>query len=383
MIISNNYICQHNSKPKNNNIINFQGLTRYFSKGFHSADELVKAAEKHLKNNRIIGSPPREWIKKIPKADRKENIKLLYSAFAKAFEKQLPDQAHIKKAKDILDNAFKVTGIVKEPNGINLKLLSTKGTFGTTYRLDIPITDKTVEHYVIKHFRSHRPSALCRRGPLIHGNYVEQNAAFFMQNDFYNIPRKISKQGKTARTNWGRGNLPKIFFSDLQNNYVVFENAVYLPKPTRRTNIENSGITQTDRNTDNWINDYRIDFGGYTQENPIISSDKTARFAYRKIKNNSQPINKFKYYLANADKMQNTQGIYAGIISTLIGISQSKFATMKLSLTQQVDLTQNVFDRIYKKIGSPEIKERLNKLLTKLKAEENWRSSMNFDDFIK
>lgn len=382
MLIQNNYNYSNKTLTKPQQSVNFKGLTRYFSNGFHTADELINAMEKYPKSNGIVGSLPREWVQKIQKEERTEKIKLLYSAFEQSIKDLIFNTQNTRSAEKTLNEAFKSLGIIKQKQNISLSLLSKEGSFGDIYRLDIPISSQVEKHYVIKRFRSHLPKEVKPGKGFKHGNFVEQNTAFFIQKNLNNLHKHSGMGPKT----YHYGDYPNILFTDLRNAYAVFENANFLPSPTRHISTRNAGIIATDFNPDNIVSGYYVDFGGYKTDIPIIPNNKTARYIYKKIKNDSEPIKKMIFYLNNIEKIPNSQDAYGGIVAILINLYKnygSISSDLDLSFEIQLKLVQKIFDKVYSKIQKQEIKEHLKMLLETMKIEKKYRESIDIDDLLK
>lgn len=335
------------STEKNSDSINFTGLTRYFSSANHNAENLVQAAEKWTKNNGVIGTPPYEWVQKIPKELRKRKIKELYFAFKDAVDDLNIYSYNTKPSEKKLDAAFKNAGIINPSENISFTLLSYEGRFGNTYKFSVPISKNETKHYVLKVFRSHFPQKLRPESELIHGNYVEQNRAFFKQKDFYTITRKAGKSKNFSRSEWHRADWPKIFFADVRSNYALFEDAKALLPPPRRIFWVDSGLQASDFNPDNIENFYYVDYGGIKIENPFIADNKTARYIYRKIMHSTHPFNKLKFYMKNAHKMKNTQDIYTGITAVVSHIERNwKLKDYQFSFDDKIKFVQKIIDNI-------------------------------------
>lgn len=362
----------------------FTGLTRYFSSACRSAEELVNAEKKYPNNQGVIGSIPSEWVQKIPKELRKERIKELYSSFKTIVDELSLNTNRTKIAKNILAEAMQKAGIIDNVDKINFDLLSQEGRFGATYSLKINLSEKETKNYVLKKFRSQKPCRISEKHEFIHGNYIEQNRAFFKQKDFYSITRKGGKSKNFSRSEWHRADWPNILFGDIKSGYALFEDAKSLLPPPRRISWIDSGLQASDFNPGNIKNFYYIDYGGIKIENLLVAQNKTARYVYRKIINNSQPVHKLADYIKNADKIPNTQDIYGGIIAVLFSLKQNfGFENLNLNFSQCTQLTQKVFDNIYSKIHSPEKKDYLFKLLEKMKKEQEEINSFDIDDLIK
>lgn len=345
----------------------FTGLTRYFSSACRSAEELVTAENKYPKNQGVIGSIPFEWVQKIPKELRKERIKELYSSFKEAVDQLHINMASIKTAKNILADAMQKAGIINSADKLNFDLLSKEGRFGIAYSLKVNLFEKETKHYVLKKFRSKKPNRLDVYRPFVHGNYIEQNRAFFKQKDFYNITRKAGRSKNFSRSEWHRGDWPNILFGDVKSAYALFEDAKSLLPPPRRILWVDYGLKASDFNSDNIKNLYYVDYGGIKMENPFIAKNKTARYVYKKVLNDKEPLYKFVWFVKNAKKLQNTQDIYKGIVALLIHVNRNLgFKIHDLGFDQTLKLTQNVNKVLHEKITDDLLKKELQELLDKL-----------------
>lgn len=356
------------SSKNNADSVSFGGLTRYFSAGHRNAEDLIQAAQKWTKNNGVIGTPPFEWVQKIPKELRKEKIKELYLTFKNVLDILNEGRYKIEESRNILNSAFKKAGIVDKTENISFELLTISGSYGDTYNLSIPISKDKTKHYVLKRFRSHEPESVY--SSLVHGNYVEQNRAFSTQNDFYSVPRKISRNKEISREAWHRGDCPNIFFADLNSNYALFEDAKFLPTPLRHISLDKSGLDLQDLNLKNFVNEYHIDYGGKVIENQFIASNKTARHVYRKVMNSTYPFQKLAFYIKNAHKMKNTQDIYTGITAVVLNIENNwRLKDFQFPFDFKMKFVQKIFDRIQSRMNPSKAKTYLSGLIEKHKQE--------------
>lgn len=384
-ISSSNNLKRDNDENKvmtKNDQVSFQGLTRYFSNGCHAPEDLIQATIKYSKSNGVIGSLPFEWIQKIPKEERKDKIKLLYLGFQEAFE-NLSNFHRTNTLEPILNEAFKKARIIKNEQNIHLDLLSDKGTFGYVYDLTVPTSENEVKHYVIKKYKSNYPKGWAESSGLSHGNYVEQNRALFLQNDFYSIPRKISRHKKTSRKDWHRGDFTKIFFSDLNAGYAVFEHAKFLPKPARNHSLNILGLKSTDYNCDNLVNGYYVDYGGIKPEIPFVPENKISRYFFKLIKKSEQPLKTMASFLKNVEDKKTVQELYQCIVATLTYIHKNDCINNEyVNSNFQLQISQMIFDKIAAKIKSDRVKECFETLLNKMKGEQERRAKFDIDSFL-
>jgi hypothetical protein len=250
---------------KNSNI-NFKGLTTSLKKrAFSSEDSIIAEIKKYPNSNGIVGSIPAEWIEKIPKEERKDKIKNLYTALGEIFldlrkQGQFAEE-NIENTSNKINKVLHNSGILAGDQKVKLKKLQ-PGKFGTGYLLDENFAkDEKYGKYVIKLFH------YIKSDNNFHGNNVEPNRALYW----------LKNAGKNTQR-------ARLYFADLKNGFMVSQyigrNA---KKPQKKVSTKLLGIFSFDENTSNKIGDYYVDYGGIDVINPLLNNNKIARHINKQI----------------------------------------------------------------------------------------------------
>jgi len=246
----------------NKYLVNFTGLNRTLSKrAFATAEEVKAEVIKHVRSNGIFGNLPKEWIDKIPKAERAEKIKQLYAEFKQSI-KSLRDIKGLNRVSAELNNSLLSAGLIEKHASLELEYLG-RGSFGTGYRLRGVLNDECV----IKVFKS-SDSITGVSKPNFHGNYVESNRVAYWQK---NAGRKTQKVG--------------FHFGDIDAGYIVMKKYIDESTPVCKKSIPEAfyGLSYNWREKqNNSICGYDIEYGDLE----IISelaNNKTARYLYKKL----------------------------------------------------------------------------------------------------
>lgn len=249
------------------NPVNFTGLTRTLSKkAYDSALAIKQEGIKHAKSNGIVGNLPDEWVQKIPKADRKVKIQAFYNSL-KEIINQFRYNSKEEKAAQSITNALRKAGIVEGDKNISLKFLDS-GERGAAYRIK-GISDNK---YILKIFDTNdfteKFDENLSRG---HGNFIEPNRAVFWHK------------------NAGKNQMAPYYFGDINSGYMVNQfirrrGPEYNGKnvPDRQLGLMNHDCARESDGL-NKIRGRVIEYGGSYVRSKALSTNKTARYVYKKI----------------------------------------------------------------------------------------------------
>ena len=235
--------CKSSQLPSiscNKYMVKFTGLNRNLSKMAYEYSESIKSEVATFpKSKGIVGNLPAEWIQKIPKENRANAIKELYSEMKAIVNDFRLNVFFDTNTTEKLNEAFAKAGIAKSSEKIKIAHID-DGFYGSVFALKGLSDDK----YVIKIFKSNDEINK------YHGNYIEPNRAAFWQ--------------KRAG---GNTQMVPFHFADVEAGYMVNK---YIDEQTPQFKKYISpkvyGLKSADicdqKTGKNVINGFQIDYGG-------------------------------------------------------------------------------------------------------------------------
>jgi len=324
--------------PAMHDCVSFRGLNRTLSKKAYETASMVKQeGAKHAKSKGIIGNLPHEWIQKIPKEEREVKIKELYNSFKEIIKKLRITLTQEQISKE-LNDALHKAGVINKNETLDMHYIN-DGERGIAFLLH----GVSKDNYLMKIFHSDNFTEIAKTVDVnlghVHGNFIEPNRAAYWQK------------------NAGKSQKVKFNFGDIDSAYMV-EKYIGPDTPEYKGRIVKEkylGLYNSDTYFENEIKGYQIEYGGLEVSSKALSSNKTARYVYKKLDKmpENQRVAEFSKFLG-MKKFRNNKDIKLGLAESLELMPESQRSICYKELLESNDnrvketLAKNLFLSFYK-----------------------------------
>lgn len=237
--------------------ITFNGLTSTLKGNLYSSPIIKKMAYAFPNSKGAVGTVPAEWLRNIPKNERKTFILNLYDVFSKISRIQREKVFFInRKCTKLLKSFFVENGVIK-PNE-RLKF-SSSGQGAFSYVLKFNVGNKK---YAFKNFLKE-----CYLDDIIseYGNCAEQNNAAFLNAD--------------EKSDWA-----KFYFGNVLDGYMVTKYIkLTSPFPSKKIELQRRGLEYLDYHSANSKLNIKFDYGGLRKLDDFPLDNKVACYIIGKI----------------------------------------------------------------------------------------------------
>lgn len=264
--LNQNGVLLHHSADFKKNSLTFNGLNRELSKiPLKLISSIVAVMDYFPKSNGIVGNLPADWIEKLPKSNRAESVKKIYSTFKETIN-TFRENNDIKEAEKKLNQLFYDTGLIDKNKQLKLKYID-QGGYGICYHLKGIFDDQYVMKFFINNDITHPNVYQNVLYNNMHGNCIEPNKACYWQ-------KYAGKKNQFAR----------FYFADIDAGYMINK---YIGRNTpickKYINPEIYGLRSHDFSPGGWFlgnnvkRGYEYEFGGIEVLDKTLARNRKAQ----------------------------------------------------------------------------------------------------------
>ena len=239
------------------NDITFNGLTSTLKGNLYTSPTIKKLARSFPKSNGTVGSVPFEWLRNIPRENRREFTKNLYEVFSDIVEIQRSKVFANGKCSKILKNFLVNNGIIQEKDRLMFQYLGS-GDFANVVSFEVGNKKYALKIFSRKKYLEKIDSEF--------GNCAEQNNALYIN--------------ATEYSDWTKFYFGNVFDGYMITKYVK-DNA---PLPRRIIKLSKKGVKFIDYDFKNIRYNINIDYGGFRKLKDFPAGNKVAMWTIGKLK---------------------------------------------------------------------------------------------------
>ena len=239
--------------------ITFNGLTSVLKGNIYTTPSINKLALVFPNSSGNVGCVPSEWLRNIPRSERKSFIEELYKIFSDIVKLQRTKFIGAnRKSSKILNEFLAGKGVINQNEKVKFSYCG-YGSFANVVKFNV-----NKKKYALKIFLQENMLENIKKE---FGNCAEQNNALYINAD--------------ENSDW-----TKFYFGNILDKYMITK---YIddntPKPRKKIKLSDKGVEFLDYDYANIKLNTNIDYGGFRKLRDFPVGNKVAMWTIKKLKN--------------------------------------------------------------------------------------------------